>query len=69
MVLQIFTDTGQVDRDLDAVFAQLVSRTESRQHHELRRREDTGGEDDLVGRLDAMHCSLMFEFNADCFVT
>ena len=51
MVLQVRPDAGKIDRNLDAMTAQLVRGADSGQHEQLRRVERAARQDDLAGRL------------------
>ena len=51
MVLQVRPDAGKIDRDVDAMTAQLVRRADAGQHQQLRRVERAARQDHLAGRL------------------
>src|ERR1700730_1649081 len=48
MILQIGADAGPVEHDWNAKLLQLLRRTDAGQHHDLRRADRAGGEDDFT---------------------
>ncbi len=51
MVLQVFTDTGQIMRHRDAMFAQMIGRADAGEHEQLRRGDGAGARGSLRGAL------------------
>src|SRR5699024_12514514 len=53
MVLEVLAHSRQVVDGLDTDFGELSGRADARTQKQLRRRQRTGGEDDLIGRQRA----------------
>src|SRR5690625_5507632 len=53
MVLEVLAHSRQVVDGLDTDFGELSGRADARTQKQLRRRQRTGGEDDLIGRQSA----------------
>ena len=56
MIDEVLADAGKIDHDLDAMFRELLRRTDAGKHQELRRYQRAGRKDDVgigVGRVFA----------------
>ena len=65
MILQIVAHSGQLVDDIDAMLAQQVARSDTRQLQQLRRQQRAAGEQYLAPRADAPEGAVLFVFEAD----
>ena len=65
MVLKVFTDTGQIMDNIDAMFTQMGCRTNTRKHQKLWRVDRTGRNDHFTIYNRALVFAVMEKVEAD----
>ena len=69
VVLEVPTDAGQVDGDVDAEAGELVGRADAREHQQLRRVEHAGAQDHLALGDDPLDGAVALDLDADAAAT
>ena len=69
MVLEVPTDTGEVDGDVDAEAVELVGRSDAREHQQLGRVEHAGAQDELALGDDPLDGAGPLDLDADAAAT